>query len=59
VANIEEGLPCCFKDYLLLIDPKTRSNMIGGMLICAKVVGANNAIIALRYEYRNLKDDIE
>jgi len=30
--------------------------MIAGMCICAVTIGAKNAYIYLRYEYRNLKE---
>ena len=32
--------------------------MIAGMCICAKTIGAKNAVLYLRYEYRNLKEEL-
>jgi len=44
---------------LLLIDQNTRNKMIAGAFICAYAVGASKIYIALRYEYRNMKEEIE
>ena len=59
VCNADEGLPSCFKDWTLLIDPQSRMNLIVGMGICARTIGSKKAFIYLRYEYRNLKKDLE
>ncbi len=58
VVNIDEGLPSTFKDWVLLIDEANRKKMIAGMCICASTIGAKNAVVYLRYEYRNLKEDL-
>ena len=59
VVNADEGLPSTFKDWVLLTDESNRKKMIAGMGICAKTIGAKSAVIYLRYEYRNLKDDLQ
>lgn len=58
VVNADEGLPSTFKDWVLLIDEANRKKMIAGMCICANTIGADKAVIYLRYEYRNLKEEL-
>jgi len=58
VCNADEGLPSTFKDWWILKNENSRKRMISGMGICAKTVGAKNAFIYLRYEYRNLVPEL-
>jgi len=59
VCNIDEGLPCTFKDWTLLMNDENRKKMIAGMAICANTIGAKHAFLYLRFEYRNLKPILE
>ena len=58
VCNADEGLQSTFKDWYILNQPERRKNVIAGMGIAAKTIGAKECYIYLRYEYRNLKKDI-
>mmetsp|Transcript_4549 Transcript_4549/g.15129 ORF Transcript_4549/g.15129 Transcript_4549/m.15129 type:complete len:1193 (+) Transcript_4549:56-3634(+) len=59
VVNADEGLPSTFKDYYLLRNDRTRMRMLMGAAIAAKVVGAKDVYVYLRYEYKNIKDLLE
>eukprot|EP00756_Hemistasia_phaeocysticola_P010098 Hpha_TRINITY_DN14992_c0_g1::TRINITY_DN14992_c0_g1_i1::g.144898::m.144898 len=59
VVNADEGLPCTFKDFVILSDPSARMRMIVGMCTVAKLVGARHCMLYLRYEYKNIKKDLE
>lgn len=54
VCNADEGLPSTYKDWFILLDPARRREVIAGMGICAKAIGAKKCYMYLRYEYRNL-----
>lgn len=54
VCNADEGLPSTYKDWCLLNNDATRKEVLAGMGICAKTVGAKKCFMYLRYEYRNL-----
>eukprot|EP00825_Cyclidium_porcatum_P027798 TRINITY_DN29_c0_g2_i21.p1 TRINITY_DN29_c0_g2~~TRINITY_DN29_c0_g2_i21.p1 ORF type:complete len:896 (-),score=189.11 TRINITY_DN29_c0_g2_i21:400-3087(-) len=58
VINADEGLPCTFKDWFLLKDEKTRTSTVAGAMVCAWVSGASEIYFYLRYEYRNISDDL-
>ncbi|MET0102062.1 MAG: NADH-ubiquinone oxidoreductase-F iron-sulfur binding region domain-containing protein [Sedimenticola sp.] len=57
VCNADEGEPGTFKDRVLLQGYAER--LIEGMIICARVIGANSGFIYLRGEYLYLKDELE
>ena len=59
VINADEGLPNTFKDYHLLQDQRCRMRMMSGVGIASYVTGANNCVLYLRYEYKNLKPMLE
>jgi NADP-reducing hydrogenase subunit HndD len=59
VINADEGLPSTFKDYHLMESPACRLRMMAGVAVGAYVTGATNALIYLRYEYKNLKPLLE
>jgi len=59
VCNADEGLPSTYKDWCILRDEIRRKEVITGMGICAKTIGAKKAYMYLRYEYRNLVADLE
>ncbi len=59
VCNADEGLPSNFKDWWTLSQPHGREAVLTGMAICAKVVGTKKAYLYLRYEYRNLAEEIK
>ncbi|MES9959366.1 MAG: NADH-ubiquinone oxidoreductase-F iron-sulfur binding region domain-containing protein [Sedimenticola sp.] len=57
VCNADEGEPGTFKDRVLLQSYAER--LIEGMIICARVIGANSGFIYLRGEYLYLRDELE
>ncbi|MET0082740.1 MAG: NADH-ubiquinone oxidoreductase-F iron-sulfur binding region domain-containing protein [Sedimenticola sp.] len=57
VCNADEGEPGTFKDRVLLQGYAER--LIEGMIICARVIGANSGFIYLRGEYLYLRDELE
>uniref|UniRef100_A0A7S3NHS2 4Fe-4S ferredoxin-type domain-containing protein n=1 Tax=Aureoumbra lagunensis TaxID=44058 RepID=A0A7S3NHS2_9STRA len=59
VVNADEGLPSTFKDYYLTRDASCRMRMLVGVATACHVVGAKQAYVYLRYEYKNLKSLIE
>ncbi len=59
VCNADEGLPSTYKDWCILRDEVRRREVLAGMGICAKTIGAKNCFMYLRYEYRNLVPAIE
>eukprot|EP01022_Parablepharisma_sp_SALTPOND_P019588 TRINITY_DN3373_c0_g1_i2.p1 TRINITY_DN3373_c0_g1~~TRINITY_DN3373_c0_g1_i2.p1 ORF type:complete len:951 (-),score=127.98 TRINITY_DN3373_c0_g1_i2:944-3796(-) len=54
VCNADEGLPSTYKDWCILRDEIRRKEVLTGMGICAKTIGAKKCYMYLRYEYRNL-----
>jgi NADH-quinone oxidoreductase subunit G/[NiFe] hydrogenase diaphorase moiety small subunit/NADP-reducing hydrogenase subunit HndD len=59
VCNADEGLPSTYKDWCILRKPERRLEVLSGMGICAKTIGAKKCYLYLRYEYRNLVPDLE
>jgi NADP-reducing hydrogenase subunit HndD len=59
VCNAEEGLPSNFKDWCLIKDENSRNNMLTGMGICARAIGAKTCYVYMRYEYRNLMPEMK
>ena len=59
VCNADEGLPSTYKDWWILRDQKRQEEVLAGMGICAKTIGAKKCYLYLRYEYRNFQADIE
>lgn len=57
ICNADEGEPGTFKDRVLL--DQHIENVLEGMTICAKVIGANHGYIYLRGEYLFLVEVIE
>lgn len=57
ICNADEGEPGTFKDkYIILNNPET---LIEGILIACKTIGANQAYIYLRREYRYLEEELQ
>lgn len=59
VCNADEGLPSTYKDWCILRKSETRKEVLAGMGICAKTIGAKTCYMYLRYEYRNLVPEIQ
>ena len=59
VCNADEGLPSTYKDWCILKDEVRRKEVLAGMGICAKTIGAKKCYLYLRYEYRNLVSGLE
>eukprot|EP00826_Nyctotherus_ovalis_P008699 TRINITY_DN1225_c0_g2_i2.p1 TRINITY_DN1225_c0_g2~~TRINITY_DN1225_c0_g2_i2.p1 ORF type:complete len:1200 (+),score=415.97 TRINITY_DN1225_c0_g2_i2:189-3788(+) len=59
VCNADEGLPSTYKDWWLLNNETKRKEVLTGMGICARTIGAKKCFIYLRYEYRNLVPALE
>lgn len=57
VCNADEGEPGTFKDRVLL--NSYADDVINGMTICARVIGAEQGFIYLRGEYRFLLEPLE
>jgi len=59
VCNADEGLPSTYKDWCILRNKERRAEVLTGMGICAKTIGAKKCYMYLRYEYRNLVADLQ
>lgn len=57
ICNADEGEPGTFKDKLILV--KNPETLIEGIIIAAETIGANEAFIYLRGEYKELKKNLE
>jgi len=57
ICNADEGEPGTFKDRAILEEVPLK--VLGGMALCAKVIGAKQAFIYLRGEYNYLKPQLE
>ncbi len=57
VCNADEGEPGTFKDRAIL--EEVPGKVLGGMALCAKVIGAKKGYIYLRGEYNYLKPQLE
>ncbi len=59
VCNADEGLPSTYKDWAILRNDVRRKEVLTGMGICAKTIGAKSCYMYLRYEYRNLVPQLQ
>ncbi len=57
ICNADEGEPGTFKDREILF--KVPQKVFGGMVVCAKVIGAREGFLYLRGEYRFLLPELE
>eukprot|EP00827_Trimyema_finlayi_P001079 TRINITY_DN135_c0_g1_i2.p1 TRINITY_DN135_c0_g1~~TRINITY_DN135_c0_g1_i2.p1 ORF type:complete len:1240 (-),score=527.54 TRINITY_DN135_c0_g1_i2:126-3845(-) len=57
-VNIDEGLPCNYKDWTIISNPELCKKMFTGMCICAYTMKSKKMFAYLRYEYRNEKESM-